>query len=68
MGEVVKTYYETGELKTQVFEINGKKNGEYISYHQNGELYILCSYVDDKKMVNIKYIGEMENYGKFVFI
>ena len=27
MSEVERTYYETGELKSEVYMINGKKNG-----------------------------------------
>ena len=28
MAEVRRTYYETGELESEVFVINGKLNGE----------------------------------------
>ena len=50
MAEVNRTYYKTGELKSECFEINGKKNGEYKRYHQNGQLNIICSYIDGKKV------------------
>ena len=43
MAEVVRTYYESGELESECFEINDKKNGEYKSYHPNGKLYVSCS-------------------------
>ncbi len=36
MGEVIRTYYESGELKSEVFAINDKKNGEYKSYYESG--------------------------------
>ena len=36
MGELVRTYYETGELKEEYFIFNDKKEGEYKSYHSNG--------------------------------
>jgi antitoxin component YwqK of YwqJK toxin-antitoxin module len=32
MAEVRREYYSTGELKYECFEINGKKEGEYLSY------------------------------------
>ncbi len=35
MGEVIRTYYESGELKSEVFAINDKKNGKYKSYWKN---------------------------------
>ena len=28
MAEVKRTYYDSGALKTECFEIDGKKNGE----------------------------------------
>ena len=28
MAEVIKTYYESGKLRSECFELNGKKNGE----------------------------------------
>ena len=33
MAEVRKIYYSIGELKEEYFEINDKKEGEYLSYH-----------------------------------
>ena len=50
MAEVKREYYESGKLKSECFEINGKKNGEYKRYHQNGQLNIICSYIDGKKV------------------
>ena len=50
MAEVKRTYYKSGELKSEVFVIDGKMYGEYKKYHSNGELYIICSYVDGKKV------------------
>jgi antitoxin component YwqK of YwqJK toxin-antitoxin module len=48
MAEVKRTYYETGELESEVFLLNGKKNGEYKSYHRNGQLRVIYSYIDGK--------------------
>jgi antitoxin component YwqK of YwqJK toxin-antitoxin module len=50
MAEVKRMYYPTGELKSEVFIINGKKNGERKSYHENGQLKTICNYVNDKKL------------------
>ena len=44
MAEVKRTYYESGALKSECFEINGKKNGEYKYYFANGELIHKCYY------------------------
>ena len=51
MAEVKRTYYSTGELESEVFILNGKKIGEYKSYHENGSLHEICSYIDDKRNV-----------------
>ena len=48
MAEVKRTYYNNGELESEVFLLNGKRNGEYKEYHMNGQLYWICSYIDDK--------------------
>jgi antitoxin component YwqK of YwqJK toxin-antitoxin module len=50
MAEVKRTYYMNGELESEVFEINGKRNGEYKSYHENGELHVICSYENGIKI------------------
>ena len=49
MAEVVRTYYYTGELESEVYNVNGKKNGEYKKYHPSGQLWEICSYTDDKR-------------------
>ena len=60
MAEVKRTYYESGELLSEVFEINGKKNGEYKRYNElgmliktsmydNGELKEIYNYVNGIK-------------------
>lgn len=42
-------WYKNGQLKeSYTVDENGKKNGIYESWHQNGELERLCCYVDDK--------------------
>ena len=58
MAEVVRTYYDNGKLKSEVYMINGKKNGIYKDYYINGQLDIICSYIDDKR------IGELKGYYK----
>jgi antitoxin component YwqK of YwqJK toxin-antitoxin module len=35
---VHRTYYETGELESEVFMNNGKKEGEYKNYYESGQL------------------------------
>jgi antitoxin component YwqK of YwqJK toxin-antitoxin module len=45
MAEVERTYYIGGELKSEVFALNGKKNGIYQEYHKNGNIYIITYYI-----------------------
>ena len=49
MADVKIIYYETGELKSECFVINDKKNGIYKSYHPDGQLNVSCIYIDDIK-------------------
>jgi antitoxin component YwqK of YwqJK toxin-antitoxin module len=48
---VVRTYYD--EEKTKIFEeyfkMNGKIEGIYKSYWQNGQLFYEVNYIDDKR-------------------
>ena len=46
MAEVKRTYYKSGKLESECFEINGKKNINHIIQMDN---YIKC-YIDDKKV------------------
>ena len=34
MAVLKREYFDSGELKSEVFEINGKKNGLYKEWHQ----------------------------------
>ena len=38
MAEVKRTYYESGELESEYFVLNGKINGEYKEYNELGVL------------------------------
>ncbi len=49
MAEVVRTYYSSGELLSEYFEINGIKYGEEKHYYENGQLERICIYIDGKK-------------------
>jgi len=48
MAEVERTYYESGKLESEVFTIDGKKNGFYKQFDKYGTLMIEATYVDDK--------------------
>jgi antitoxin component YwqK of YwqJK toxin-antitoxin module len=54
--EVVRTYYDEGQLKEEYCLINNKKEGLYKKYHKNGQLYEICNYVDGKEN------GEFKRY------
>ena len=53
--EVVKKYYDNGQLKISGTKINGKYDGEYEEYLKNGQLKVKTSYKDGK--FNGKYEG-----------
>ena len=48
MSKAINLYYTTGELSSEYFILNGMKNGIYKSYHPNGQLHQICTYIDDK--------------------
>jgi antitoxin component YwqK of YwqJK toxin-antitoxin module len=110
MAELKRTYYPNGDLATEVFEINGKRegvfksyhinitnitelynkidttnspkhiscicyyfdgkiNGEYITYHYNGDLCCICNYVDGKIEGEWKKYyssGQLETIGNYI--
>ncbi len=49
MAEVKRLYYDSGVLKEEWFEINSKYEGEYKRYFENGQLWIICNYVNGKR-------------------
>jgi antitoxin component YwqK of YwqJK toxin-antitoxin module len=61
MAKVVRTYYdlEQTKLKEEYFEVNGKKEGMYKSYYFNGQLWIICNYIDGK--INGEYKSYFDN-------
>ena len=46
MSKLKREYYESGELKSTCFEINGKRYGDYKQYYKNGQLEWICAYVN----------------------
>ena len=48
-GEILKTYYSSGELSAEAEYIKGKKEGAYKKYHKNGNAESIGQYLDDKK-------------------
>ena len=47
---IIQTYYdkENTILKEEYFQINEKKEGKYLKYHENGTLKLMCTYINDK--------------------
>ncbi|WP_052461204.1 energy transducer TonB [Psychroserpens mesophilus] len=43
-----KTYYETGEVKSEGHYLNGKPDGKWIDYYENGQISREYSYADGK--------------------
>ena len=57
---VIRTYHDPEEtkLKSEVFMMNGKKEGVYKSYYENGQLEYEVNYIDDKKNgIYKRYLG-----------
>ena len=52
---------EKTKIESEVFMANGKKEGVYKSYHNNGKLWEEVHYIYDKKMGFIKNIMTMDN-------
>lgn len=50
-----RKYYDTGELKSEVFVIDGKKEGKCKVYYSNGNINVICNYVNNK--LNGEYIN-----------
>jgi hypothetical protein len=46
MCELKITYYKTGEIESDVFIFNNKKEGIYKSYYKNGNIYQTRNYVN----------------------
>jgi len=52
MTGVIRTYYdkEQTKLKEEYYQVNGKKEGEYKSYYENGNLLEHSIYDNGKKI------------------
>ncbi len=73
-AETKREYYENGELKSEVYYLNYKKEGEYREYYQsqddhqlqgdnqspvdNRQIHVICNYLDGK------LCGEFKLYSK----
>jgi antitoxin component YwqK of YwqJK toxin-antitoxin module len=57
MAQYIRKYSPDAksQLKEEYYEVNGKKEGVYKSYHDNGQLSEICNYVNGKK--NGEYIS-----------
>jgi antitoxin component YwqK of YwqJK toxin-antitoxin module len=60
---VIKIYYDVSSnyVKEEYFQINGKKEGEYKYYYDNGQLKEISTYIDNKINIAIGKEKEM-NY------
>ncbi len=57
---IQRYYYSNGKLKSKVLLNNGKKEGKYKEYFQNGEIKIICNYIND--MIDNKLEGKYTEY------
>ena len=48
MAELKRTYFRSGELFSEWYEINGKIEGEFKYYYANGQLEEIEQYIDGK--------------------
>ena len=46
MSELVRTYYTNGNILEEYYMFNGKKEGEFKSYWDNGQLWEVCNYIN----------------------
>ena len=55
---VKREYYDKEQtiIKSEVFVCNGKEEGEYKSYHYNGQLWEIYNNIDEKRQ------GEYKSY------
>jgi antitoxin component YwqK of YwqJK toxin-antitoxin module len=58
MAEVKRTYYDSGELCQEYFEVDGKKEGIYKSYHQSGNIEEIVPYINGLQNGEIKWYWE----------
>ena len=71
LPQVIRNYYETGELQEEYFQLNGKKEGEYKRYNYNGNLYAICNYFNGHPKGEYKSyhengeLKEIRNYAKY---
>ena len=67
---VYRTYNdeEKTQIKEEYFVINGKKEGIYKLYRENGDIWEEVNYNNGKKMVFINHTGNMGVYFKRLFI
>ena len=63
LPQVIRTYFKTGELQEEFFEINYKKEGEYKRYYKNGNIWKIFNYVNGK--LNGEYKGYYKRYLQF---
>ena len=55
MTEVKRTYYESGELCQEYFEVDGKKEGIYKLYYQSGNIKEIVPYINGLQHGEIKW-------------
>ena len=53
-SEVRKTYYESGELKSEITFKNGKQEGPFKRYYRNGKLASEGTYKNGRKEGRVK--------------
>ena len=65
--KVIRTYHyiNNEKIKEEYFVINNKINGEYKKYYENGQLLLICNYIDGKR--NGEYKAYYDN-GQFIFL
>ncbi len=45
---IKREYYDSGNLYSEFFEINNKKNGICKKYYETGQIWFIGEYIDDK--------------------
>jgi len=54
-------YYETGEILSKCWCLDGNRHGESIIYFKTGEIESKCYYINDNLITELEWLGYNRN-------